>query len=83
MKSNNRYLGALMIAPFIVFVFLEIISNKTTRIIPARTLDTKAYGLKKIILHKMINIISIRPSLHIHMLRKTKQTITVTGSIRL
>ena len=22
MKSNNRYLGALMIAPFIVFVFL-------------------------------------------------------------
>ena len=22
MKSNNRYLGALMLAPFIVFVFL-------------------------------------------------------------
>ena len=22
MKSNNRYLGALMIAPFIIFVFL-------------------------------------------------------------
>ena len=38
MKSNNRYLGALMIAPFIVFVFLggiyyNFICNRYVRIL--------------------------------------------------
>ncbi len=33
MKSNNRYLGALMIAPFIIFIFLGGIILKVFTIV--------------------------------------------------